>query len=237
MFKNFQDTAVLTSQNPESFLTFTYDASPNIPLYIVPSIDVPLSKGVLLVNGLDMSDPSNYMPNTLTLSSDASVASFLVFTPSLYDFGLNLHFDIYDDALLSTLETTIDVSILNRKFVIDSNHINIYDPFQPLLDNETSYLLLRTNPKFSGNIKVVVDSSNNLYLDTFKVSDILSNKKYRKQNISANSMLSSAIRNTFDSLPKGEIYQIDSQNTLNSSVPKTNLYDQYNDTYSYGSRL
>ena len=33
-----------------------------------------------------------------------------------------------------------------------------------------SFMLLRTNPKLTGNIKLVVDSQNNLYLDTLKTN-------------------------------------------------------------------
>ena len=49
-----------------------------------------------------------------------------------------------------------------------------------MVDNTTSYELLRANPKLTGNVKVVVDSSSNIYLDTFKVSKGLSQRKYRK---------------------------------------------------------
>jgi len=367
MIKNFLDTAILTSQNPETFLTFYYDGSTQ---NITPSLDVSISKNTLFINGLDMYDPSNYVPGTLTLSSDASIASFYAFTPSVNDFDIKLilksygptvtygpelitswtngdgesAFDpfttsgkliteagppigdggfcfsndigdisigdkfsityspvtnygnislfigntlavesnvmsgmndynpatftitnvvgsshslfittnmyndtfsvntlsvkrIYTDLEMTSLISTLDISILNRPFIIGTNDINIYNPYDPLLDNEASYLLLRTNPKFSGNIKLIVDSSNNMYLDTFKVSDILSNKKYRKQRVSGNSVLSSDIRNTFNTLPIGEVYRLDSEDTLNIAVPKTNLYDQYNTTYSYGSRF
>jgi hypothetical protein len=49
-----------------------------------------------------------------------------------------------------------------------------------------SFMLLRTNPKLTGNIKLVV-SDDHLYLDTFKVSttSILNDKKYRHKSISA----------------------------------------------------
>ena len=44
-----------------------------------------------------------------------------------------------------------------------------------------SFMLLRTNPKLTGNIKLVVTSDYNLYLDTFKISNnsILNKKEYR----------------------------------------------------------
>jgi len=33
-----------------------------------------------------------------------------------------------------------------------------------------SYMLIRTNPKLTGNVKLVVDTDYNIYLDTFKAS-------------------------------------------------------------------
>jgi hypothetical protein len=34
----------------------------------------------------------------------------------------------------------------------------------------SSFMLMRTNPKLTGNIKLVVSADDKLYLDTFKVS-------------------------------------------------------------------
>lgn len=43
-----------------------------------------------------------------------------------------------------------------------------------------SYMMLRVNPKISGNVKVVVDSDSDLFLDAFKVNAELSRRKYRR---------------------------------------------------------
>ena len=48
-----------------------------------------------------------------------------------------------------------------------------------------SFMLLRTNPKLTGNIKIVVDNEGNLYMDTFKASSVLNNRVYRKYPISS----------------------------------------------------
>lgn len=133
--------------------------------------------------------------------------------------------------------TPYDVSISNRQFKVEAGDINIYETTNIQVDDETSYMLLRTNAKFTGNIKLIADSSNNLYLDTFKVSDILNNKKYRKQRVSGESVFSGDVRRTFATLPYGEMYRIDAEDTLNISVPKTEIYKQYNTTYTYGARL
>ena len=107
-----------------------------------------------------------------------------------------------------------------------------------MVNDEASYLVIRTNPKFTGNIKLVVDSSNDLYLDTFKVSALLGNKAYRKRSISANSVLSNDIRNHFNTLINtGELYAANEQENLNISIPKVDLENQYVTTYNYGSRI
>ena len=48
-----------------------------------------------------------------------------------------------------------------------------------------SFMLLRTNPKLTGNIKIVVDNEGNLYMDTFKAASVLNNRVYRKYPISS----------------------------------------------------
>jgi len=48
---------------------------------------------------------------------------------------------------------------------------NTYDKHvQMIASNMESFMLLRTNPKLTGNVKLVVSEDYNLYLDTFKIS-------------------------------------------------------------------
>jgi len=138
----------------------------------------------------------------------------------------------------STAIITTDISVLNRPYTLSSgDFININETSEVQVDGDTSYLLMRTNPKFTGNIKLTLDTSNNLYLDTFKISDILNNKKYRKQKVSGNSYFSGDIRKVFSDMPLGELYRLDAEDTLDIAIPKTDLYKQYNLNYSYGARL
>ena len=50
-----------------------------------------------------------------------------------------------------------------------------------IASNMESFMLLRTNPKLTGNVKLVVSSDYNLYLDSFKISNdsILNKQEYR----------------------------------------------------------
>ena len=245
MIKRFNNKAILTTQNPEAFLNFKYN--PGDPSYwIIPNANI--STGNLYVNGIDISSyllkDSSFLTKSqfaLRLTYDNSVASFHVYTRNLQDFDYNLKFNFYSDQNCSTLVYNtdvsghIDVSIHNRQNIF--SNLNVYDNDSIIVDNQASHLILRTNPKFTGNIKIVVDTSNNIFLDTFKVSDILSNKKYRKQKVSGDSVLSNDIRNTFKSLPLGELYSVDNDSPYDISTPKTKYSDQYNTTYNYGARL
>jgi len=238
MIKNFEQNIVLTSQNPEAYLTFkweTGDASGVI------DVSININASDLYINGWDaqtlypsMADPSLADTSAGLNFEENNLASFHLFTDSLEDFEYDLKF-----ILSPTVGSDViyDVSIYNRPFLLDANEFNTYDTFNSLVDNEASYLLLRTNPKYSGNVKLMIDVSENMYLDTFKVSDILSNKKYRRQTVSGNSFLSGDIRRVFSSLPKGEIFRVAGSDTLNISNPKTEYYDQYNTRYNYGAKI
>jgi len=250
MIRYIKQGVVLTSESPEAFINFVYEPSDTSVWYIIPQQDLSASDGLIFVNGLDINggpDPSvlHYEPSInyaliVDYDGDPSIASFIVSTSIKGSFDYNLKFDVYDvsaiDGGTSPLET-IEVSIFNKPFLIPSSAINSFDTTNVQVDGEASYLLVRTNPKYSGNIKLVADSSNRLYLDTFKISDILSNKKYRKQNISGESYLSGDIRRVFEGLPEGELYRLDDENTLDIKIPKTDFHDQFDLNYSYGARL
>lgn len=208
----------------------------------IPGSDI----ATLIVYQVDSNISTTYSPGSapgsifpgFNFSLDLSTGTTGVFmrfygTPS----GASFEVDSINIKESGYFNISVDVSVLNRPYVIGSDSINRFGTSNIQIDGDTSYLVLRTNPKFSGNIKLIADSSNFLYLDTIKVSDILNNKLYRKQKISGNSSLSSDIRKIFSSIPIGEIYKLDTDDTLNIAIPKTDLYKQYNLNYSYGARL
>lgn len=233
--KKFNNTAILTSKNSEAFLNFTYDTS---DYWIIPQASG-VSDYMLYVNGIDVNDYDFSSQYALELSQENDMTSFHVYTPSNLSFDSNVTFYFYTSQDISgSASYTVDVSILNRPYIIPSGVINAFNSENLQVKDETSYLVLRTNPKFTGNIKLIVDSSNNLYLDTFKVSDLLSNKSYRKKSVSANSVLSSDIRNNFSTLINtGDLYKVDKGQTLDVKNFKNDIKDQYITTYNYGARL
>lgn len=104
-----------------------------------------------------------------------------------------------------------------------------------MIDDDTSYALLRVNPKLTGNVKVVVNSNSDMYLDTFKVSVGLSQIKYRHIPINPNEYYGRTLMAKMKSLTSDDFYKIeDSCYELFGSA--NNLDEQYYDTYNYGVR-
>lgn len=52
-----------------------------------------------------------------------------------------------------------------------------------LFDYNSSFSVLRTNPKITGNLKITVDSSGNVSFNSFSANNTLSSNRYKKFNI------------------------------------------------------
>ena len=99
-----------------------------------------------------------------------------------------------------------------------------------------TYLLIRTNPKLSGNIKLVVDSEYRLYLDTLKDSgsSMLNDRVYRKYPISSEGNYPFDVMTVFSSLPKGELFKLP-KDSLNPHKNFNNYKNQFFTNYEYGA--
>ena len=64
--------------------------------------------------------------------------------------------------------------------------------------NKTSYSLLKTNPKLTGNIKMVVDSRGDIFIETIDAKPELTRNKYKKVKLDLENNWSSAIYNIFN---------------------------------------
>lgn len=111
----------------------------------------------------------------------------------------------------------------------------IYNEYVQNISNEydelASKFLIRTNPKLTGNIKLIVDSDNELYFDTFSVDDNTSNIKYKKKKIDPSSILQSDIKRVFGDLPAASMYKV--KDHVDNEITE-NVEDQYNMFYSAG---
>ena len=106
---------------------------------------------------------------------------------------------------------------------------------KPLYDDKTSYGLLKTNPKLSGNVKITVDSKGDIWLNSFNANQELSDASYKKFAISP---LSTYQKDLYSFFKNGQtpsnivfdLYQYDDQ-YLNT---KQSFSLQFDNFYNYG---
>lgn len=112
------------------------------------------------------------------------------------------------------------MAIINTSVIHNSN------------DNK-SFALLRTNPKLTSNIKVIVDSNSNLFLSTFKANKELAKVEYQKFDIKPDGVYSMDVALFFKNLPNSEKYQVLRTNTDVTLYSDYSI--QYEDQYQYGA--
>ena len=110
-----------------------------------------------------------------------------------------------------------------------------YKRLNMMIDDDTSYSILRVNPKLTGNVKVVVDSESNMYLDTFKVSLGLSQNKYRHIPINPSEYYGRTLMSKMRFIPTDDFYKIE-DSCYDLFATANDLNEQYYDKYNYGVR-
>lgn len=103
-----------------------------------------------------------------------------------------------------------------------------------MVNSNVSYQLLRTNPKLTGNIKVVVTENSKLYLDTFKVSFALGQYKYRHVPMNANEYYGEALMH-FRKMSTDDFYKVE-DNCFNLFTAINDYKMQYYTVYNSGVR-
>ena len=73
---------------------------------------------------------------------------------------------------------------------------------------DASFGILRTNPKITGNVKVVVDSSNNTFIESISANDELSKSKYKAVKTSASSGYQFDIARVFGNTPTDIFFDV-----------------------------
>lgn len=149
--------------------------------------------------------------------------------------------DIIDDFLFTFLvenEKTKEVTEYNvhlyRNFTLNGI---IQESNNKIVNEYSSHMVLRTNPKLSGNIKLVVSPNYDLFLDTFPVTPTLAKKEVRKREVSAVSSYSKDIYSYFSKIPTSDIFNLNDYDTYDISLPKRSYEYQYSTTYNYGARM
>jgi len=101
-----------------------------------------------------------------------------------------------------------------------------------LTDNR-SFALLRTNPKLTSNVKLIVDSVGSLFLSSFRANKELSRIEYQKREIKHDGVYSEDIASFYKGIPSAGKYQV---MRTSSDVAMQSTYGlQYEDQYHQGA--
>lgn len=98
-----------------------------------------------------------------------------------------------------------------------------------------SHVILRTNPLLSSNVKLVVDSNDQIYLDSISANRTLSEKRYKKFSLDASGHYAYDVASYFANTPFDTVYEplrIDSDLSVYREYRR-----QYEEQYQYGARL
>lgn len=101
------------------------------------------------------------------------------------------------------------------------------------LVDDKSFALLRTNPKLTSNIKLLVNSSGDLYLSSFRANKELSKINYQKYEVHSSGTYSIDVSKFYKKLPLTQRYEV-----LRNFSDVTLFSDyefQYEDQYQYGA--
>ena len=220
-----------TEGNSGTIRTSLYGAGSNTEQYTL-SINNLLNTelyNILRINGVKCND----------LKTGNNIKFYSKVNPYIFTISL--------DEYPKDLSTCINVTISNNNgnntiqgkllFTNDENEKSLTHYLHDGKDinsDHNTFMLLRANPKLSGNIKLVVDSNYNLYLDTFKISSKLNDQRLRKYPISAEGNYPRDIKHVFKDIPSTEIYKVP-ENSLKAHKVYTDFNDQYETIYEYGA--
>ena len=98
---------------------------------------------------------------------------------------------------------------------------------------EKSFQLIRTNPRLTSNIKLVVDSSYNLYFESFDSSRELSNQQYKHYLLNREAILENEVPKFYAKLPKNLAFTPKSQ--FDADVMYNKYIQQFDNTYYAGA--
>jgi len=97
----------------------------------------------------------------------------------------------------------------------------------------SSFGILRTNPKITGNVKVVVDSSNNIFIESISANSELAQSKYKAIKTSSSSSYQFDLARIFGNTPSEIFYDV--KKPSSDFAVLDNYGGQYDFDYCYGS--
>jgi hypothetical protein len=116
--------------------------------------------------------------------------------------------------------------------VIDSLEYQIENP---IYEDRSSFGLLKTNPRLSGNVKITTDSNGDIWLNSFDANEELAKAEYKRFFISSNSTYQKDLYTFFKEgkTPTDvvfDVYEYDNQYLNNKTV----YNQQFDNFYNYG---
>jgi hypothetical protein len=140
----------------------------------------------------------------------------------------------YTDRLIDTQEVYLFCYPENSKKPARETDYWLDKPLsQSINDTQDSFMLMRTNPKLSGNIKLIVDSKSSMYLESINANNELSDAKYKKNKISPNGSYSVDLKKYFSTLTPELLYEVGQTDNQYLNTKRT-FKEQYDFFYGYG---
>lgn len=147
--------------------------------------------------------------------------------------------ETFDIKLTVYISVNGTVKEFNKSFLYNPSILSDYtynkERFNKMINGNVSYQLLRTNPKLTGNVKVVVTEDSKLYLDTFKVSLALSQYKYRHVALNPETYYGRSLMTVFHKMSTDDFYKVE-DNCFNMFTAVNDYKLQYYDIYNSGVR-
>ena len=105
-----------------------------------------------------------------------------------------------------------------------------------ITQDETSFGLTKTNPKLAGNVKITVDSNNDIWLNSIDAEKELADDKYKKYRIGPDSSYAIDLNKFFDygQTPTEIVYSLYQRDESYLST-KRSFDEQYDRFYQYGA--
>lgn len=109
-------------------------------------------------------------------------------------------------------------------------------PRAKLFDYNSSFAVIRTNPKLTGNLKITVDSNNGVSFNSMSVNPTLSNDRFKNFNITGENSFALDVFNFFDkgTTPSSSIFQV-GEFTRGAFETAKEFSDQYDFFYASGA--
>lgn len=176
--------------------------------------------------------PNNTIDTNIETNNDVSIAVSLkqdITLPKSTSLKINCRIENEPEIVSTTIyyQSTFNPYSVSNDIYSSNPNYNI-----PISSDGTKQLL-RTNPKLTGNIKITIDSNQDIWLNSIDANIELSSNRFKRFKVSKDGSYAYDIRKLLDNgrLDAKTLYTLDRKD--DSSV-KTNISEQYNTFYWSG---